>query len=87
MPSKHPKMSLQLVKLDPPRGGICYICGDIDGVITTGDTAVDRNICSECADGALAVEKFICLAFPTWGMRHPRPYETHMMDVQRINFL
>lgn len=87
MPRKKPKMSVQLVKLDPPRGGFCYICEDYDSVVVTGDVAIERTICADCAPDALALEKFMCLAFPTWGMRHPRPYETHMMNVTRQNFL
>lgn len=87
MPRRNPKMSLQLVKLEPPRGGYCYICEDYDSVVVTGDASVDRTICADCCDDALAVEKFICLAFPSWGMRHPRPYETHMLNVTRQNFL
>ncbi len=80
-------MSLQLVKLEPPRGGSCYICEDYDCVVVTGDTAIERMICAHCAEDALALEKFICLAFPTWGIRHPRPYESHMLNVNRQNFL
>ena len=80
-------MDLQLVKLDPPRGGCCYICEDYDCVVGTGDTAIERMICAHCAEDALALEKFICLAFPTWGIRHPRPYESHMLNVNRQNYL
>jgi hypothetical protein len=87
MPRKNPKMSLQLVKLDPPRGGYCYICGDSDSVVVTADASVDRTICAECAPDALAIEKFMCLAFPEWGMRHPRPYESHTLNIKRQNFL
>ena len=87
MPRKNPKMGLQLVKLEPPRGGCCYICEDYDCVVVTGDTAIERMICAHCAEDALALEKFICLAFPTWGIRHPRPYESHMLNVNRQNYL
>ena len=80
-------MGLQLVKLEPPRGGCCYICEDYDCVVVTGDTAIERMICAHCAEDALALEKFICLAFPTWGIRHPRPYESHMLNVNRQNYL
>ena len=87
MRRKNPKMSVQLVKLEPPRGGYCYICEDYDSVVVTGDAAIERMICADCAPDALAIEKFMCLAFPEWGIRHPRPYETHMLNVTRQNFL
>ena len=79
-------MSLQLVKLEPARDGYCYICDD-DRLVTTGDATLGREICYDCADGALALEKFMCVAFPEWGIRHPRPYETHMLNVTRQNYL
>ena len=78
MPRKRkemPRMSIQLVSLPVPRGGYCYLCDDPDCVVVCADTSIGYHLCAECADGALAIEKKLCLMFPPMGIRHPFPHE------------
>ena len=69
-------MGIQLISLPVPRGGYCYICDDPDCVVVAADTSIGYHICGNCADGALAIEKKLCLMFPPMGIRHPSPHES-----------
>jgi len=68
-------MGIQLISLPAPKGGRCYVCGDPDCVVVAVDTSIGHELCSECVNGALSIEKTLCVICPAIGIRHPFPHE------------